>query len=251
MKLKKNYRFFLYNIRYGTGSGWKFHTPIPFSGYLRKTKKVLPKIITLIKSYRPDIVGLIEVDGGSRRSGGKNQAKLIAEGLGHYFIFEKKYKNAMLYRHMPIMKNQGNALLAGKEILNQHSHYFERGIKRLIIEVEFEDMVFFLVHLSIKYAHRQEQLKSLSKLIKQIQKPIIVSGDFNTFLGQWELNKFLQSTNLKSANAFNHLTFPSKKPRWELDFIFHSTEITIHNINVPRVRLSDHLPLVCDFTLNT
>ena len=46
----------------------------------------------------------------------------------------------------------------------------------------------------------------------------------------------------------NTPTFPSRSPRWQLDFILHSPGIRVRHFEVLRnVRLSDHLPLVCDF----
>jgi endonuclease/exonuclease/phosphatase family metal-dependent hydrolase len=33
----------------------------------------------------------------------------------------------------------------------------------------------------------------------------------------------------------------------ELDFILYSQGIEVHNFEIPAVKLSDHLPLVCDF----
>jgi endonuclease/exonuclease/phosphatase family metal-dependent hydrolase len=249
--VKETFRFLLYNIRYGTGSGWRFHAPLPFSGYLRKTKKNIPELIDFIKSQNPDIVGLIEVDGGSRRTEGISQAKQIADGLGHYFIFNIKYQKPLLTRHIPIIRRQGNAFLARDRILSQQVHYFERGIKRLIIEVELERIVFFLVHLSISHRRRQEQLMELAALVKTCNNPVVVGGDFNIFFGIKELNDFLAATQLKSANHLNVFTFPSRKPRWELDFIFHSPEITVDRIEVLHSGLSDHLPLVCDFTINS
>ncbi|MBF0205054.1 MAG: endonuclease/exonuclease/phosphatase family protein [Desulfamplus sp.] len=249
--MKEIFRFLLYNIRYGTGSGWRFHTPLPFIGYLRKSKKNIPEIIDFIKLQCPDLVGLIEVDGGSYRAQGISQAKQIADGLGHYFIFKIKYQKPLLTRHIPIIRSQGNAFLARDRILNQQYHYFERGIKRLVIEVELESIVFFLVHLSISYNRRKEQLMELAALVKTCTKPIVVGGDFNIFFGIKELNDFLAATQLKSANHLNLFTFPSRKPRLELDFIFHSPEITVDRIEVLHSRLSDHLPLVCDFTITS
>jgi len=249
--MKETFRFLLYNIRYGTGSGWRFHSPFPFSGYLRKTKKNIPGIIEFIKLQSPDLVGLIEVDGGSSRAEGISQAGQIADGLGHYFIFKTKYQKSLLTRHLPIIRKQGNAFLAKDKIVSQQCHYFERGVKRLIIEVELEKIIFFIVHLSISVNRRKEQLMELGYIIKTCKKPVVVGGDFNVFFGTRELNEFLAATHLKSANHLNVLTFPSRKPRWELDFIFHSPEITIDRIDVPHIRLSDHLPLVCDFTLNS
>ena len=247
--MKETYRFLLYNIRYGTGTGWRFHTPVPFSGYLRNTRSNIPGIIEFIKSHNPDLVGLIEVDGGSRRASGVSQAEQIADGLGHHFVFMTKYKKRLKPGRIPIIRRQGNAFLARDKILDQKYHYFERGIKRLIIEVEFDHIIFFIVHLSIRASRRKEQMMVLADLVKTCVKPVVVGGDFNTFSGIMEFNDFLAVTGLKSANQSNIPTFPSSRPRWELDFIFHCPHITVNNVAVPRIGLSDHLPLICDFTI--
>ena len=247
--MEKTYRFVLYNIRYGTGSGWRFHTPFPYRGYMRRTNRHFHSIVKFIDSLNPDFVGLIEVDGGSRRSRGINQAKSLASTLGHSYLFETKYTRPIFSRHLPIVRWQGNAFLAKDNILSRKFRYFDRGVKRLFMEVELDVCVVFLVHLSIKYAHRQDQLQELEQLIIHRKNPVIVAGDFNSFLGLRELTPFLESTGLKSANTTRLKTFPCRRPRMELDFIFHTPEIIIHDLAVPRVKLSDHLPLVCDFSL--
>ncbi len=248
--MKNNYRFLLYNIRYGAGAGWKFHMPFPFSGFLKNNQKNIPGIVEFIKSQDPDLVGLIEVDGGSRRAEGVSQARQIAACLGHYHVFQTKYsKNPRLTHRIPLIKTQGNAFLAKDRILSQRCHYFEQGVKRLIIEVEFEELIIFIVHLSLVHGRRKEQLQELGRIINTCKKPVVVGGDFNVFSGIHELSDFLAATPLLSANHSNLLTFPSRKPRWELDYIFHSPEITVNCLVVPQIKLSDHLPLICDFTL--
>ena len=52
---------------------------------------------------------------------------------------------------------------------------------------------------------------------------------------------------LKSANVDCIPTYPSRAPRKELDFILFQEGINVTNFEVPQVRYSDHLPLVCDF----
>ena len=80
-------RFLLYNIRYATGTGAAFHLPVPGAGYLRSDKRVLAGITRFIKAQDPDIVGLIEIDTGSIRTGKVNQAEVIADSLGHYSTY--------------------------------------------------------------------------------------------------------------------------------------------------------------------
>jgi endonuclease/exonuclease/phosphatase (EEP) superfamily protein YafD len=86
--------------------------------------------------------------------------------------------------------------------------------------------------------------------VKKITKPVIVAGDFNTYWGDHEIYLFTQAAGLTNANAGGLPSYPSHSPRKELDFILHSAQIQVDRFEIPDVRLSDHLPLVCDFTIN-
>src|SRR5512135_3458902 len=105
-------RFLLYNIRYATGTGAAFHLPVPGAGYLRSNPRVLEGITRFIKSADPDIVGLVEVDTGSFRTGRVNQAEVIADALGHYSTYQCKYGTDSLNTLVPIVNKQANAFLA-------------------------------------------------------------------------------------------------------------------------------------------
>jgi len=56
---------------------------------------------------------------------------------------------------------------------------------------------------------------------------------------------------LKTANNQGHPSHPSRLPRRQLDYIFHSPEIHVTRFQVPQVTFSDHAPLVCDFEVVT
>ncbi len=157
------------------------HMPLPGAGYILGNQSVLTDIISFIKSADPDIVGLIEVDTGSIRSRKVNQAETIASELGMNSSYETKYGARSLNQLLPIIRKQGNAFLAAPRVHGETFHYFDTGIKRLIIELEMETFAVFLVHLSLKYRHRHVQLRKLYDLIEETEKPVIVAGDFNTF----------------------------------------------------------------------
>jgi endonuclease/exonuclease/phosphatase family metal-dependent hydrolase len=150
---------------------------------------------------------------------------------------------------MPIVRKQANAFLAAPRVANERLHYFETGIKRLIIELELDDVAIFLVHLSLKFRHRHDQLRHLHQLVKQSKKPVLVAGDFNTFWGDDEIYLFMEASGLKSANRSGLPSYPSRNPRKELDFILYSKEIEMTHFEVPDVRFSDHRPLICDFEI--
>lgn len=240
-------RLVVYNIRYATGTGAAFHLPLPGAGYLRSSRRVLDGIGSYIRSEDPDLVGLIEVDTGSVRSSLVNQAEYLARLLGHYTVYECKYGISSLQTQLPIVRKQANAILAAPRVTGERFHYFPTGIKRLIIEIELEDVCVFLVHLSLKYRHRQEQLRHLHDLVRATRKPVIVAGDFNTFTGTHELFLFMRATGLRSANESGLASFPARVPQFELDFVLVSPEIDILDFRIPDVRLSDHRPVVCDF----
>jgi len=222
-------RLLLYNIRYAVGGG---------------------ALTTFIKSVDPDIVGLIEVDTGSIRSRKINQAEKIAADLGMNTSYETKYGTKSFNKILPIVRKQGNAFMAAPRVHGEKFHYFDTGIKRLIIELEMREFAVFLVHLSLKYRHRHLQLRHLYDLIEETEKPVIVAGDFNTFWGENEIYLFKRAAGLKSANTDCIPTYPSRAPRKELDFILFQDGIKMNNFEVLQVRFSDHLPLVCDFEIN-
>ncbi len=239
----------MYNIRYAVGGGASMHMPLPGAGYVLGNQSVLPEIAKFIRSVDPDIVGLIEVDTGSIRSRNVNQVEKLAEELGMNTSYETKYGQKSFNQLLPIVRKQGNALMAGPRMHGESFHYFDTGIKRLIIELEMRDYAIFLVHLSLKYRHRHLQLRRLYDLIQETKKPVVVAGDFNTFWGENEIYLFMKAAGLQSANVDSLPTYPSRAPRKELDFILYQDGIRVTSFDIPNIKLSDHMPLVCDFEL--
>ena len=232
-------RFLLYNICYATGPKVR--------NYARSSGKNLTRITTFMRELEPDLIGLIEVDHGSYRTGGKNQVEQMAESLGHYHSHAIKYGQKSFWRRVPVVRNQGNAFLARDRIRNETFHFFERGMKKLVIELELEHLVVYLAHLSLGARTRHHQLGALYDLVKKTERPCIVAGDFNMLWGEREIDMFLAATGLQNANIEGLPTYPSKKPYRHLDFVLHSKEINVRDFQVPMVPFSDHLPVVVDF----
>lgn len=242
-------RFLLYNIRYGAGTGWRVHLPMPFGGYIKPTGRNFRRIAEFIKSVNPDVTGLIEVDSGSFRSDWRCQAQTLAAELKQHHVFENKYGDASMARRLPLLNKQGNAFLTNQEISALKFHYLNKGFKRLVIEAELKDFTTFIVHLSLKYKHRQNQLRDLYGMVRNARKPVIVAGDFNVFGGQKELSLFMGAAGLLSANTQGAPSHPSRMPRRQLDFILHSPDIRATRFEAPAVQFSDHIPLVWDFEI--
>lgn len=235
-------RFILYNIRYATGP--RAH------GFVRPSNRNLERISTFLSDLQPDLVGLVEVDYGSYRTGRRNQVEILAESLGHYHSYSTKYGQRSFWRHVPVLNRQGNAFLARDRIRNETFHFFDKGMKKLVIELELEHLAVYLVHLSLGARTRHQQLRALYDLVKNARKPCIVAGDFNMLWGEQEIDLFLAASGLQNANRAGLPTYPSRRPNRHLDFVLHSPEIEIKDFHVPHVPFSDHLPLVVDFNVD-
>ncbi len=234
-------RFLLYNIRYATG--------VRAHQFMFSSRKNLARITSFLRAQEADVIGLIEVDHGSYRTGGKNQAQILADSLGHFHSYSVKYEEKSLWRHVPVLGQQGNAFLTRDRIRNEKFHFFDCGMKRLVIELELEHLVVFLVHLAIGSRARHQQLGALYNLIKKTHKPFIVAGDFNALWGEREIDLFLAASGLQNANRKRFPTYPSRNPHRHLDFILHSRRVNIRKLQVPQVPYSDHLPLILDFDI--
>src|ERR1700749_4101567 len=101
-------RLLIYNIRYATGAGPAFHLPVPGAGYLRSRRNGLERITQFIRPENADLIGLVEVDTGSIRTGMVNQAEYIADSLGHYTAYECKYGSDSFNHLVPIVRKQSN-----------------------------------------------------------------------------------------------------------------------------------------------
>lgn len=238
-------RLLLYNIEYGTGRLRRF----AFLELFRHTTRHFPNVGRLVELAEPDLIGLVEVDSGSYRMRSKNQAEELGRQFHYHSCHRVKYPAHGLLRHLPILRKQSNAVLSRLPILNTTYHDFETGVKSLAIEVETERFNFFLVHLALGLHARHRQLIELRDLVSGKGKPVIVGGDFNALTGSGELSQFLRESGLRSMNALHRPTFPSWRPRKELDFICYSEGIRPIRFRIPKVRISDHLPLLADFDI--
>lgn len=238
-------RFLLYNIRYGTGRLRRF----AWLETMLRTSSHFSNFIRFVRQVDPDIIGLVEVDSGSYRTHHRNQAREIARTLKYAHRTRIKYPKESLGRRLPVLKKQANSILSREKILDYRYHDFESGFKSLAIEVELAQVRVFLVHLALGMRVRHQQLSELYDMIKESDKPVIVAGDFNTFSGIWEMRMFLRATGLKSANVRHAPTYPSWAPCRELDFICYDPSIKFVRLKIPRIRLSDHLPMIFDFEI--
>ena len=101
-------RLVLYNICYGIGVANRKNLALHGARYLLGNHKNVLKIADFIADLKADVIGLVEVDSGSLRARKINQAKVIADQLGHYTAYECKYGKQSINQYLPILRNQSN-----------------------------------------------------------------------------------------------------------------------------------------------
>ncbi len=153
----------------------------------------------------------------------------------------------------------GNALLSRwPVVMHQHEdmsdHRFEqRGL--LHVEVLFHERPVHLVvvHFGLIPASRLRQVEQLKKFITRevpAGAPLLVAGDFNDWGSSVE--NALKTVNLLALKKPRIATFPSRLPLVQLDYVY-ARGLKLVDVQVPRGRIwwrmSDHLPLIAEFSL--
>jgi endonuclease/exonuclease/phosphatase family metal-dependent hydrolase len=184
----------------------------------------LARIGGVIKSVKPDLVALQEVDRNASRSDKVDQPAELARLTGMQVIFEQNipfqggdYGNAILSR-FPIKSHRNHKM-------PQHENGEQRGALEAEIELpgDYGRIVFWSTHLD----HRRdptERLASAKVLERLVQKnaatPAILAGDLNSQLTAKVLPIFLRSwTNSNGLNP--QPTVPVAKPQSQIDFVLY------------------------------
>ena len=130
-------RLLLYNIRYGLGLGSALHWPLPGMGYFSVIAPICSASSISSKARIPTSWASSRSTRAPSERGSVNQAEpsLVARALLRLSV---QVRHRVGESALPILRKQGNAFLAAPRVHGERFHYFEKGIKRLIIELELE-----------------------------------------------------------------------------------------------------------------
>lgn len=257
----KRLRLLTFNIAHGRGL--VLHQSLRTEAKIRAQ---LLKIGRLIARLDADIVALQEVDEDSRWSGSFDHLACLAEHAGMPHVAFGITNRRVGRYHL----NYGNAVLSRFPITNVESHIFgpgkvgEKGF--MYCELELPQGRLPLLNLHLNHSSRATRLKQAVRVMefldghrrqrtaKYCAQPIIC-GDMNnpahqpdataTLLGY--LEQHTDYTLLpKGAKA---RTFPSVWPQRSLDYIYLPAECANPEAQVIRSMLSDHRPVLAEFSL--
>ena len=244
---ERTLRLLSYNIQIGITTrryrqylthSWKhlLHHPQRFDN--------LDRIARLMSEY--DLVGVQEADAGSARSGFVNITEYLANSAG-----------------FPYWDDQTNRRIGqfAKHSLGVLSRYKPSGITehrlpgrlpgRGAMAVRFGDgddaLVVLIVHLALSRRGRMSQLDYLSDLINDYRH-VVLMGDLNCRSDSEEIELLVNKT-LMSEPLHGLHTFPSWRPKRNIDHILVTPTVAVERAEVLNYPLSDHLPISMEVRL--
>lgn len=235
-------KILFYNIAHARGvDGTFFQYATRTWKYIAPGTRFLLPISDFIASVNPDIACFVEVD--------KNQAEFFKKQNGFRALYSmNQYAAKSFSQYLPVFKNHHLAILAKSTMADAKSHYFPKGLQKGIARISFPSgLTLLLIHLSFMRSIRRTQLQELNALLRQIDAPFLVCGDFNVMKGIHELDGLVQKNALSLIAP--RATFPSCSPRYILDLFLASPGIQIKSAKAFNVMHSDHLPIMIDIEL--
>ncbi len=233
-----------FNIRHGRGTDGRVD---------------LPRIAEVIERSGADIVGLNEVDKCfSYRSGYADQLTWLSERLGMHGVFGA----AVTLKGTAELRQYGNALLSRYPVVSQANHpyptrarWFEgRALLEAGIAVNGQRVKLYVTHLSLNPLSQRRQIDTILNKMAEERSPVVLMGDCNMRPGTkpWQKVSVRVHDVCRSAGGAAFHTFPSRRPKMQLDYIFVSPWLGISAVQViaDRPDASDHLPLKATLRLS-
>lgn len=212
------------------------------------------RVAAVIHECRPDIIALQEVDVGRARSGGIDQAHMIAAHLQMEAQFhpalhlkDEKYGDAVLTA-LPMRLVKAAGLPSRGE---------PRGALWVEIDLTYVKLQVIVTHLGLRGSERVLQATALLGpgwlgALDQRDQRVVLAGDFNATARSAAYKlvaRHFRDAPL-DAETKPRPTFPSRLPLLRIDHIFVGEGIgvarcEVHNSALARVA-SDHLPIVAE-----
>lgn len=233
--------------------------------------KVRPeRVARVINQFDPDVVAVQEVDCHRPRTGGHDQAQLIADHLRMNHVFEAMFEEEKERYGIAIFSKHPLNLVKAGYLTKAESGIFREARGAIWVQVDMEgrkSFHFINTHFGLGRGERVRQVRELlgPDWLGAIPRnePVILCGDLNAgpkspVFRQLQ-DRLDDCQGAREVGARPKATFSSINPFLRLDHIFVSHHFRVESVEVPRsptaVMASDHLPVcvelgidVCDET---
>ncbi len=216
----------------------------------------LDRVAEVIRKAAPDIVALQEVDRGTHRANGLDQARELAKrtGLEHSAHFATTrmaggdYGVALVSR-FPIRSTRFFTLPTPRRLE-------PRGVAHAVLDMDGHEISVYVTHLSHQPRRsplRFDQARFIARLVQEDPRPILLMGDLNDTPDSPALlhlkRRLADAFADKGRGPAETYPLPFLLPDLRLDYVLSSPELAPRDVYVLREVASDHYPVIADFAL--
>lgn len=220
------------------------------------------RVARVIARQEPDVIALQELDVGRTRSGGHDQAAMIAELLEMSYRFhpaiqveEEAYGDAILTR-LPVLAHR-DAMLPGPRLRRGIE---PRGALWVTLDLDGVNVQVLNTHLGLLPSERRVQVAELLSerwlAHPDCHGPTVLCGDLNATPESAPLKRLrevLVDVRRCTPGEGRRATFPTRRPTLAIDHLLVRDVARIERVDVPSGEIerlaSDHLPLVADLVV--
>lgn len=217
----------------------------------------LERIASVIQAHSVDLVALQEVDRFTRRTGGVNQAQVLACLLGMQYFFGRTidyqggmYGNAVLTRlAVNGFANRALPFTPGREprgVVQLHVYSGSTASGHTLFRV-------YATHLDVSEADRLKAVEALPELVaEEPETPTLLLGDLNALPDSAPLRRLLAAGWQVAGDPGAHPTFPASAPQRQIDYILYRPAHRWRVLAVwapEEAAASDHRPIVARLEL--
>ncbi|MFI6294258.1 endonuclease/exonuclease/phosphatase family protein [Nonomuraea sp. NPDC050790] len=200
----------------------------------------LDRIAAWAGAQEPDVVLLSEVDRGWLLNGGHDDLARIARRLGMNYYFapaaDELWGDAVL-TSLPIQPPVSHRL-------GRHDYPTGAQAQTFVVEVGGKEVGIVNTHLQAP----EGQAPEVAAIVRDLRaggRPVVLAGDLNLRHGDPGL-RVLESAGLSDPLVAlgDPPTSPADAPKERIDHVLVSEGVTVVSATVPRLRYSDHLPVL-------
>lgn len=224
-------RILTYNIRGGLGLDGRRDTA---------------RIADCVRALDVDIACFQEVHQRLPWSGWINQPGIFAQRLGMRFVFQKCVRlpwggyGLGIATRLPVQSITRHRLASRGE---------SRGALRVQVATAHGPLSVFSTHWGLSAGERAAQAAQMAGWVRDCPHPVVVCGDLNDVPEAGYVQSLIEETGLRDAGqTLNEPTYPSDAPRARIDVVLHAQQWRADHVETLPSLLSDHLPLVADFS---
>ncbi len=205
----------------------------------------------VLSAQHPDVVLLQEVSRGWAIGGTTDLAEWLSRRLRMPYVWspaaDGQFGNLILSR-LPMSEVDTGGLPQGDGTMR-------RSYAAATLELEGGRTVRVInAHLQHQDQNTPTRLRELDVVMRRWggHNPAIIAGDFNSQPGWPEVRKLQDADLLSAQDTTGHaglLTSPTDRPKYRVDWIFGTSDLSFTDFARPKTQASDHFPLSVEVRL--